>query len=136
PCHGPEVELHLLVGVADHIYPPHVTHHPRYDRTMSRDELWDAPSATGPIRARVTVPGSKSATNRALVLAALADGPSTLFSPLRSRDTLLMAGALRVLGAHVDDGVDGSWLVTPVGKLTGDTEVDMGAAGTVMRFVP
>jgi 3-phosphoshikimate 1-carboxyvinyltransferase len=103
---------------------------------MSRDELWDAPSATGPIRTRVTVPGSKSATNRALVLAALADGPSTLFSPLRSRDTLLMAGALRVLGAHVDDGTDGSWLVTPVGKLTGDTEVDMGAAGTVMRFVP
>jgi 3-phosphoshikimate 1-carboxyvinyltransferase len=103
---------------------------------MSRDELWDAPSATGPIRTRVTVPGSKSATNRALVLAALADGPSTLFSPLRSRDTLLMAGALRVLGAHVDDGSDGSWLVTPAGKLTGDTEVDMGAAGTVMRFVP
>ena len=103
---------------------------------MSRDELWDAPSATGLIRTRVTVPGSKSATNRALVLAALADGPSTLFSPLRSRDTLLMAGALRVLGAHVDDGSDGSWLVTPAGKLTGDTEVDMGAAGTVMRFVP
>jgi 3-phosphoshikimate 1-carboxyvinyltransferase len=103
---------------------------------MSRDELWGAPSATGPIRTRVTVPGSKSATNRALVLAALADGPSTLFSPLRSRDTLLMAGALRVLGAHVDDGADGSWLVTPTGKLTGDTDVDMGAAGTVMRFVP
>ncbi len=103
---------------------------------MSRDELWDAPSATGPIRTRVTVPGSKSATNRALVLAALADGPSTLYRPLRSRDTLLMAGALRVLGAHVDEDADGSWLVTPAGKLTGGTEVDMGAAGTVMRFVP
>ena len=103
---------------------------------MSRDELWDAPSVTGPIRARVTVPGSKSATNRALVLAALADGPSTLYRPLRSRDTLLMAGALRALGAGIEAGPEASWLVTPAERLTGGTEVDMGAAGTVMRFVP
>ncbi|HWG25920.1 3-phosphoshikimate 1-carboxyvinyltransferase [Actinospica sp.] len=107
---------------------------------MSRDELWDAPAAAEPIRARVTVPGSKSATNRALVLAALADGPSTLYRPLRSRDSLLMAGALRALGAEIDDagedGLDGSWLVTPAERVTGGTEVDMGAAGTVMRFVP
>jgi 3-phosphoshikimate 1-carboxyvinyltransferase len=103
---------------------------------MSRDELWDAPAAEGPIRAVVTVPGSKSATNRALVLAALADGPSTLYRPLRSRDTLLMAGALRALGTGIEDGPDGSWLVTPASHLTGGTEVDMGAAGTVMRFVP
>jgi 3-phosphoshikimate 1-carboxyvinyltransferase len=103
---------------------------------MSRDELWNAPAATEPIDARVTVPGSKSATNRALVLAALADGPSTLYRPLRSRDTLLMAGALRALGAAIDDGPEGSWLVTPAQRVTGGTEVDMGAAGTVMRFVP
>jgi 3-phosphoshikimate 1-carboxyvinyltransferase len=108
---------------------------------MSRDELWDAPAATEPIRARVTVPGSKSATNRALVLAALADGPSTLYRPLRSRDTLLMAGALRALGAEIEDvpaadGAFASWLVKPAEQLTGGTEVDMGAAGTVMRFVP
>jgi 3-phosphoshikimate 1-carboxyvinyltransferase len=103
---------------------------------MSRDELWDAPTVTEPVRALVKVPGSKSATNRALVLAALADGPSTLYRPLRSRDTLLMAGALRALGAEIADGLDGSWLVTPASRLTGGTEVDMGAAGTVMRFVP
>lgn len=103
---------------------------------MSADELWDAPVADGPVRARVTVPGSKSATNRALVLAALATGPSTLRRPLRSRDTLLMAGALRALGARIEDGPDGSWQVTPAERLTGDAEVDMGAAGTVMRFVP
>ena len=91
---------------------------------------------TEPVGALVTVPGSKSATNRALVLAALADGPSTLYRPLRSRDTLLMAGALRALGAGIVDGPDGSWLVTPAARLTGGTDVDMGAAGTVMRFVP
>ncbi len=92
---------------------------------------------TGPVRARVTVPGSKSATNRALVLAALAEGPSTLYRPLRSRDSLLMAGALRALGAGIEDGPEGSWLVTPAERLTGgDTQVDMGAAGTVMRFMP
>ena len=56
-------------------------------------ELWDAPTATGPINAVVTVPGSKSVTNRALVLAALATGPSLLRRPLRARDTLLMADA-------------------------------------------
>jgi 3-phosphoshikimate 1-carboxyvinyltransferase len=100
------------------------------------DELWDAPAATGPVHARVTVPGSKSATNRALVLAALADGPSTLYRPLRSRDSLLMAGALRALGAGIEDGPDGSWQVAPAATVTGGTEVDMGAAGTVMRFVP
>ena len=103
---------------------------------MSRDELWDAPVAGGPVRARVTVPGSKSATNRALVLAALAEGPSTLYRPLRSRDTLLMAGALRALGARIEDGPDGAWQITPAARLTGGTAVDMGAAGTVMRFVP
>lgn len=103
---------------------------------MSRDELWDAPAASGPVHARVVVPGSKSATNRAMVLAALADAPSTLHRPLRSRDTLLMAGALRALGTGIEDGPGGSWLVTPAQRLTGGTEVDMGAAGTVMRFVP
>ena len=108
---------------------------------MSNEELWDAPTVSEPVGALVTVPGSKSATNRALVLAALADGPSTLYRPLRSRDTLLMAGALRALGATITDGAtaagpDGSWLVTPAAGLAGGTKVEMGAAGTVMRFVP
>jgi len=86
------------------------------------------------VRAVVPLPGSKSVTNRALVLGALADGPSVLRSPLRSRDTLLMATALEQLGCRVDsDGDD--WRVVP-GPLTGGVEVECGLAGTVMRFVP
>lgn len=95
---------------------------------------WPAPRATAPISAAVTLPGSKSLTNRALLLAAISDGPSTVARALRSRDTLLMAGALTALGADVDTtGVD--WVVTP-GAFTGDAAVDCGLAGTVMRFVP
>jgi len=97
---------------------------------------WVAPVAGGPVRAIVRVSGSKSMTNRALLLAALADGPSTLRAPLRSRDTVLMASALRSLGAAIDDGADGSWLVTPAARMRGGVEVDCGLAGTVMRFVP
>src|SRR6478736_6331525 len=96
---------------------------------------WTAPTATGPVDARVVLPGSKSLTNRYLVLAALASDVSLLRSPLRSRDTLLMAQALRTLGAVVDDVDDGDWLVTP-GALVGGGTVDCGLAGNVMRFVP
>ncbi|MEV0089628.1 3-phosphoshikimate 1-carboxyvinyltransferase [Saccharopolyspora sp. NPDC050642] len=98
-------------------------------------QLWPAPVARGAVHATVPVPGSKSITNRALVLAALADGPSKLRAPLRSRDTELMAGALRALGVEIQDGPDGSWQVAP-GELRGPAEVDCGLAGTVMRFVP
>jgi 3-phosphoshikimate 1-carboxyvinyltransferase len=95
---------------------------------------WPAPRATTPVDATVRVPGSKSLTNRLLLLAALADGPSRLGSPLRSRDTLLMAAALRALGVRVDD--DGpDWRVTP-GPLRGNVDVDTGLAGTVLRFLP
>ena len=79
------------------------------------------------------LPGSKSLTNRGLLLAALSDGPSVLRRALRSRDTELMTSALRTLGAGVDTaGKD--WRVTP-GALHGG-EVECGLAGTVMRFVP
>ena len=64
---------------------------------------WLSPFATGPVAATVALPGSKSLTNRYLVLAALANGPSRLRKPLRSRDTMLMAAALRSLGASVTD---------------------------------
>ena len=67
---------------------------------------WPAPLAPEPVRAVVALPGSKSLTNRFLVLAALANGSSRLRRPLRSRDTLLMAQALRSLGAVIED-VDG-----------------------------
>ena len=95
---------------------------------------WAAPVAAAPLDATVDVPGSKSLTNRYLVLAALADGPSTLRGALSSRDTLLMAEALRRLGVGVE--VDGTtWRVEP-GTLRGPAEVDCGLAGTVMRFLP
>ena len=72
-------------------------------------------------------------TNRALVLAALADGESVVRRPLRSRDTLLMAGGLRALGITVADaGPD--WRVTPT-QPRGPATVDVGNAGTVMRFL-
>src|SRR5215468_7280581 len=97
---------------------------------------WLAPAAAGPVRASVTLPGSKSMTNRALVLAALADGPGAITGPLHARDTLLMDRALAVLGARIDaDAAPGTWRVTP-GRPAGDTRVDVGNAGTVMRFVP
>ena len=86
------------------------------------------------MRGDVVVPGSKSVTNRALVLAALADGPGLLRSPLRSRDTELMADAMRRLGVEVADR-DGDWAVTPH-ALGGPADIDVGLAGTVMRFVP
>jgi len=97
-------------------------------------EPWPAPRARGPVDAVVTLPGSKSLTNRALLLAALADGPSVLRRALRSRDTLLMADALTQLGSSVDTAGD-DWTITP-GRFDRDAQVDCGLAGTVMRFVP
>lgn len=96
-------------------------------------QAWTAPLATAPVRASVQLPGSKSFTNRLVLLAAIADGPSRVVAPLRARDALLMADALRALGVSVeDDGPD--WIVTPSGLHGG--HVDTGLAGTVMRFVP
>ncbi|MGW1108411.1 3-phosphoshikimate 1-carboxyvinyltransferase [Streptomyces sp. NPDC002540] len=110
--------------------------------------LWPAPHATGAVDATVTVPGSKSVTNRALVLASLAAEPGWLRRPLRSRDTLLMAEALRAMGVGIEETVSSSssvadgpdavgeaWRVIPAG-LHGPTTIDVGNAGTVMRFLP
>ncbi|MFL6024788.1 MAG: 3-phosphoshikimate 1-carboxyvinyltransferase, partial [Marmoricola sp.] len=110
------------------------------DRAPEKDteiDLWPAPRALAPVRARVELPGSKSLTNRELVLAALAEGPGTVRRALRSRDTELMAASLTALGSPVDTtGAD--WEVAP--GLTGSgpdaVRVDCGLAGTVMRFVP
>ncbi len=105
--------------------------------SMTKD-LWPAPHPDAPLHAVVRLPGSKSITNRALVLAALSDGPSTVRGALRSRDTELMAAALTRLGAAVDTTGD-DWLVTPSspsGPLPGRATIDCGLAGTVMRFVP
>jgi len=98
---------------------------------------WPAPVAPPGLDVAVRLPGSKSLTNRALILAALADGPSVVRRALRSRDTVLMASALTALGATVDTSGD-DWSVTPLsGSVPGDgAAVDCGLAGTVMRFVP
>jgi 3-phosphoshikimate 1-carboxyvinyltransferase len=101
---------------------------------------WPAPTAEGPVDATVSVPGSKSLTNRYLVLSSLAQEPSRLRAPLHSRDTALMAKALRALGTAVEEvpgaGAFGpDWIVTPR-PLHGPATIDTGLAGTVMRFVP
>ncbi len=103
-------------------------------------ELWPAPTADHPVRAVVSVPGSKSASNRALVLAALADGPSRITGLLDARDTALMADGLRALGVEIEPVVRDevgnlSVDVTPH-FLRGPAAVDVGLAGTVMRFLP
>ncbi len=102
--------------------------------------MWRAPfRGSKPVHATITIPGSKSVTNRALILSALASSPSKLRRPLRSRDTELMAQGLRSLGIGIDETIetngDESWLITP-GPLFGPTSIDVGNAGTVMRFLP
>ncbi len=101
---------------------------------------WPAPTATGPLSATLQLPGSKSLTNRELVLSALADSPSLLRSPLHSRDTALMIEALRSLGVRIDevpgDGAFGTDLLVTPGELVGSASIDCGLAGTVMRFLP
>lgn len=103
---------------------------------MVHVSLWRAPLAESPVHATVTLPGSKSITNRALILAAIADGPSTVTGALRSRDTDLMIDGLRALGVGIVevDGTPTTLRVTP-GPLHG-AAVDCGLAGTVMRFLP
>jgi 3-phosphoshikimate 1-carboxyvinyltransferase len=101
-------------------------------------DVWSAPHHPAPLDAVAALPGSKSLTARALVLAALADGPSRLVRPLRARDTDLMAGALRALGVGVeelDTAAGPDWRVTPA-PFRGPAAVDAGLAGTVLRFLP
>jgi 3-phosphoshikimate 1-carboxyvinyltransferase len=121
------------------------------------DDGWAAPAAASPVHACVRLPGSKSITNRALILAALATGTTRIAGPLRARDTELMAAAVAALGATVretpasdqpDSAGRGGWLVTPGWSGTGRgasggrpsgparVRVDVGNAGTVLRFVP
>lgn len=103
-------------------------------------DLWRAPfRGKSPVSAILTIPGSKSVTNRALILSALATTPSRLHKPLRSRDTELMLKGLRALGITIDESIDGNgdetWTVTPA-PLFGPASIDVGNAGTVMRFLP
>ena len=108
-------------------------------------EAYSCPVAHAPLDHSLSVPGSKSLTNRELVLAALADQPSLLVSPLHARDTALMVDALTALGADISatdaSGPFGPDLqVTPLPSHSASTDepivVSCGLAGTVMRFVP
>ncbi|MCK5891889.1 3-phosphoshikimate 1-carboxyvinyltransferase [Aeromicrobium sp.] len=103
---------------------------------MSEPLPWLAPTPREPVVGQIIVPGSKSLTNRALVLAAVAERPSVLTRALGSRDTNLMIGALTALGARVErHGID--WTVHPIDpSLVDPVTVDCGLAGTVMRFAP
>ena len=106
----------------------------------TQKNLWTAPMADGPLHATVTIPGSKSLSNRYLILAALGGKPVTLVGLLRSRDTELMMGALEALGVTcvVDPENETTVTVTPPadGRFHGNVDVYCGLAGTVMRFVP
>ncbi len=113
-----------------------------------QDGTWAAPVAASPVSARIWLPASKSITNRALVLAALSDRPARIANPLRARDTLLAAAALRAMGTEVADDAAGSPAVSMSGSISGwrvtagqppagsQVSVDVGNAGTVMRFLP
>ncbi|WP_315295384.1 3-phosphoshikimate 1-carboxyvinyltransferase [Rothia mucilaginosa] len=113
---------------------------------------WPAPLAPASSEAAgknalVHIPGSKSLTNRYLLLAALADSPSYLRAPLHSRDSALMIEALRQLGAGIelvptDSPFGPDVKVTPLNFAQADSaqpqavSIECGLAGTVMRFVP
>ena len=112
--------------------------------------MWPAPfRGSQPVHARVVIPGSKSVTNRALILAAQAESPSILRRPLISRDSELMVAGLRQLGIKIEEiEVESSsgagtsagtkelaWKITPA-PLKGPATIDVGNAGTVMRFLP
>ena len=98
---------------------------------------WRAPYRdAAPIHATLTIPGSKSVTNRALILAAIADSPSRLRRPLHSRDTELMIKGLKALGIKIAilDNESSDIEITPA-PLFGPANIDVGNAGTVMRFL-
>lgn len=101
---------------------------------MTPNEWWHAPLATHPVDAVVRIPGSKSLTNRMLVLAALATGPSRIHGALHARDTTLMIDGLRRLGASIS-AVDDALTVSPA-RLEHSACIACGLAGTVMRFLP
>lgn len=108
---------------------------------MTQSAHWPAIfRGSNPVDIRVVIPGSKSVTNRALILAAQAKSLSVLRRPLVSRDTQLMVSGLRALGIGIEEIFDEKnnelqWQITPA-PMHGNAKVDVGNAGTVMRFLP
>jgi len=98
--------------------------------------FWRAPRASAPVRGSVTVPGSKSITNRALILASLSDGPSVVHRPLMARDTSAMINGLRSLGHSVNIESAAVDVQPHLKQAVGAVNIDCDQAGTVMRFLP
>lgn len=91
---------------------------------------------SGPLGGEVELPGSKSITNRALLLAALAEGTSRLTGALKSDDTLYMAAALRLMGVDVEEPTATSFVVTGRGRFAVPPgPLFLGNAGTAVRFL-
>src|SRR6266480_7030440 len=115
---------------------------------MALPDLIEIVPLDKPVRAEITVPGSKSITNRALILAALADGETTLQGALWSEDTQVMVEALRKLGFEVEiepdpnefsnraitvKGLGGR--IPKAGNSKKPLEIFVGNAGTAARFL-
>ncbi|MDY5585108.1 MAG: 3-phosphoshikimate 1-carboxyvinyltransferase [Arcanobacterium sp.] len=107
---------------------------------MQNISNWQIPScfdsateSLQPIKAKVRIPGSKSLTNRYLILAALSEKPTIITDALIARDTQLMIAALQSLGCEIN--ITETTLTVSPGKLIG-AQIDAGLAGTVMRFIP
>ena len=100
----------------------------RYSPSQAQG-AYPAPTTDGPVHAELTIPGSKSLTNRELIIAAIADGPGRLIAPLHSDDSRRMIEALRALGIGVEE-VDagreaGAHLAQQVGGLAAGHPVDL-----------
>ncbi|HCS60800.1 MAG TPA: 3-phosphoshikimate 1-carboxyvinyltransferase [Microbacterium sp.] len=112
--------------------------HTQYSPSPARG-AYIAPAATAAVHATLTIPGSKSLTNRELIIAAIADGPGRLVGPLHSDDSQRMIEALRSLGVSIEEvpgeGEFGPDLMITPAPLRGGGTVDCGQAGTVMRFI-
>lgn len=108
---------------------------PNYSPTGEKS--WLAPTISHPLAGDVWLPGSKSLTNRELVLSALASGPSELIAPLESRDSALMIESLVKLGTQISRTSGGDIVIVPATTdIPVNTGIDCGLAGTVMRFIP
>jgi 3-phosphoshikimate 1-carboxyvinyltransferase len=102
---------------------------------MAREKLTIIPPGK-PLIGRAMPPGSKSITNRALLLAGLAKGTSRLTGALKSDDTRYMAEALRAMGVAIGEPDDTTFVVTSSGKLQPPaTPLFLGNAGTATRFL-
>jgi 3-phosphoshikimate 1-carboxyvinyltransferase len=103
---------------------------------MSKDRKLTINPVTGPLVGRAVPPGSKSITNRALLLAGLAKGTSRLTGALKSDDTRYMAEALRAMGVTIEEPDDTSFIVTGSGRLLPPkSPLFLGNAGTATRFL-